>query len=291
MADEFDRVLYLLPEYLRSCCRRLPAKQQDEAEEIRLRAGGFAAIVLPEGERVICNQRRLRQSELMGVLETASGCSMHSAVHELEHGYVSARGGLRVGVCGTAVWDGRIRGIRDFSSLSIRIPRQIKSAGEQAAEELISAGGSVLIISNPGGGKTTFLRELIRRSSEKGTRVSVADERGEIAAVWEGVPQFDVGPCTDVMSGAPKAKAAMLLLRAMNPGVIAFDEITEPEDVQAISGVCHCGVRVYATAHAGSLEQLRSRSVYSAALDSGCFDRAVLIQGRGSQRRYRVVHL
>lgn len=151
---------------------------------------------------------------------------------------------------------------------------------------------STLILAPPGMGKTTLLRDLIRAlSSGEGCpphRVSLADERGEVAALYRGVPQLDVGPGTDVMEGCPKAMALMLLLRGMGPQVLAADEITAPEDVKALLTAAGCGVSLLATAHGESREDLRRRPLYRPLLEEGIFRRLVLIDGQGDARRYRV---
>ncbi len=280
-----------MPETLRSAACDIPESQKCRVEELRLRAGCEPKLLLPEGERSFFKGHRLRQAELISVLELASRSSLHSVTEQLSQGYLSSRGGVRIGVCGTAVMDKGIKALRSFSSLSVRIPRQIRQAGGRLLPELTEKNCSVLIISEPGGGKTTFLRELVRTGSEMGKRIALADERCEIASVWEGEPQFDVGPCTDVLSSAPKAEAAMLLLRAMNPQFIALDEITRPGDVEAIEHIGNCGVHIYATAHAGSFDELNKRPLYRRILDSKVFECAVLIKGRGSERNYRVMEL
>lgn len=291
MPGGFEIAAGLLPVALRSAACLLPEGERQGAEELRLRAGREPTVLLAAGEKVFCRGRRVSPGDLTAVLEAATASSMHAASGELRQGFISARGGVRIGVCGAAVVSGSVTGIRSVSSLSIRVPRQVKSAGAGAVAVLTEGPLSVLILSPPGGGKTTLLRELIRSGSDKGIRVSLADERGEVAAVWNGEPQFDIGRCTDVLSGAPKAEAAMMLLRSMNPQVIALDEITAREDVSAISGIANCGVKVYATAHAASLEELLRRPIYREMMELGVFERAVLIQGSGQNRRYEVAGL
>lgn len=132
----------------------------------------------------------------------------------------------------------------------------------RSIKKLCAAKDNVLIISPPGGGKTTFLRECIRAISSSGVRVAVCDERGELAAVFRGVPQFDIGPMSDVMTDIPKSEAALMLLRSMNPQVIAMDEISSPEDCRAAASAVGCGVRVIATAHAAAVSDLKRRNVY-----------------------------
>ena len=290
MPDGFALASELLPERIRRAAASLPKETRGAAEEVRLRCGSEPSLLLPEGEVTLHECGAVHSEDLSEVLERTTGCSLHAHADELRRGFLIARGGVRVGVCGTAVVsDGRVSALRALSSLCIRVPRQIRSAGEEALPAL--TGASVLILSPPGGGKTTFLRELVRYTAGSGLRVSLADERGEVAAVWEGAAQFDVGRSTDVLTGAPKAEAAMLLLRAMNPQVIALDEITAREDIEAVAGVAACGVGVYATAHASSVGDLSRRPLYRDLMELGVFEKAVVIRGRGRSRSYEVTAL
>ena len=285
MPDGFKAAAALLPPEVKKCAQHLSDADTARAEEFRLRMGRAPSVLLPEGERAFAPMP-VCASDLLAVLETASRGSLHAVTDELRRGYLAAPGGVRVGVCGSAVMDGGIRAVRDVSSLSVRIPRQLRGVGSAAVAAV--KDGSVLIFSAPGGGKTTFLRELVRTVSDAGTRVSLCDERGEIAAACAGAPQFDVGRCTDVLSGAPKAEGAMLLLRAMNPEVLAMDEISAPEDAQAIETLLGSGVRIFATAHAAFAEELALRPACRRLLEAGAFQKLVRISGKGASRHYAV---
>ena len=138
-------------------------------------------------------------------------------------------------------------------------------------------------------GKTTLLRDLIRIYSDQWhLRVGVADERGEIAALHQGVPQFYLGAAVDVMEGCGKSEAGILLLRSMNPQVIAMDEVTSPEDVAALSVIAHCGTAVLATAHGRSAAELCRRPLYQTLLDQRLFQAVVTITRTQRKRQYTV---
>ena len=141
-------------------------------------------------------------------------------------------------------------------------------------------------------GKTTLLRDLIRALSDGDgvppMRVGVADERGELAAMCEGVPQFQIGSHTDVLDGCPKGQGLLMLLRGMNPQVMAADEITAPEDVAALEMAANCGVALLATAHGAGLEDLRRRPLYRRLLSLNVFQRLVVITVENGGRRYAV---
>ena len=213
---------------------------------------------------------------------------MHTAQSSIAKGFINCSGGIRIGLCGTGIIDkDKVTGMRGISSLAIRIPHEIRGCGQAAIDKVkADTVGSVLILSPPGYGKTTFLRECIRQLSDSGKRVSVADERGELAAVHRGVPQFDLGKESDIMSGVPKAQAVMMLLRAMNPQIIAMDEISSPEDVEAAETASGCGVRLIATAHAADKSELYRRPVYKRLLELGVFKNTVVIENRCGRRSY-----
>ncbi len=277
--EAFDRAAVLLPGALRSEALFQPASLRKRAEEIRLRCGMGAWLRLPEGQTPL--RAPVGREEIEETLLRASKSSLYTAEESMRAGYFTAEGGYRLGFGGSVILrEGRVEGFRSISSVSIRIPRCVHCVTDELLRRL--GERSVLIYSAPGGGKTTFLRDLIRRVSDGGVRVSLADERGELAALCGGVPQFDVGKHTDVIEGCPKRFAAEMLLRTMSPQVLAVDEVTAEEAPLLSSGLA-AGVRLLATAHAGSREELRRRGV-----PDGLFDAAVGIEVRDGVRRYRV---
>ena len=266
--------------------------RQGEVEELRLRAGQPPAAKTAEGEQPL-DLRPVTAQELRETLSRAARYSVHSYAESLKNGFVTLGGGHRLGVCGTvAEENGQVVGVRGLASLNLRIARQFTGLAAQIAPWIgDGAPQSVLLLSPPGLGKTTLLREWVRLVSDKGYTVAVADERSEIAALADGVPQFDVGRCTDVMEGCDKKQAALMLLKTMSPALLAFDEITAPADVEAVSLCAHCGTAVVASAHAADVDDLRQRPLYRVLLELGVFGRAVVITRKGQERCYRMERL
>ena len=293
--SRYEEACQLLPGRLRAAALAAGRREKAAAEELRLRLGRPVYLTLPEGERPL-PETQVARCDLEQVLDRATEYSRYTASETLRHGYVTARGGFRVGVCGTALPNGESNeGVRDVSSLALRIPRVREGAARPVLPGLLEEGRllSALVLSPPGGGKTTLLRDLVRLASQgeglpEPLRVALVDERGELAAVHRGQPQLEVGSHTDVLDGCPKVLAVPMLLRAMTPQVIALDEVALPEDVEAVRSAANCGVTLLATVHAASREDLMRRSVGRSLLECGVFRRLVLIRGRGADRESRV---
>lgn len=294
----YAQVAALLPPHLRRQAQQVDKARQVQAEELRLRAGRLMAVVYPEGERAVPGEELVSPRDLELVLEIATQASAHTALERMRSGFFTVQGGHRIGICGSAVMkEGEVYNLRQLSSLAIRIARQVPGAAANVADRLWQGQNfqSTLILSPPGGGKTTLLRDLIRclanGEGHPPLRVGVADERGELAAMWNGVPQLDVGRQTDVMDGCPKGTGLLMLLRGMNPQVLAADEITAPEDCAALLMAANCGVSLVCTAHAADLADLQTRPLYKPMLENRCFQKLVVLTGRGDRRTCQVSDL
>ena len=217
-------------------------------------------------------------ADLEETLSLATRRSLYTAEESLRSGWITAPGGLRIGAAGSLLTKaGEIAGFRRISSLCIRIPRAVPCVGDELLARLRDR--SVLIYYRPGAGKTTFLRDLVRRLSDEGTPVGLADERGELAALLDGVPQLDVGENTDVLEGGGKAASAEMLLRAMAPRILAVDELSGA-DVPPLAAGVSAGARLLATAHAADRDELRRRGLPLALFD--CLLRIELREGKRS---------
>lgn len=287
--DGLASAIRILPDEVRKAALQLTAAERSAVSELRLRRGQAPTWLAGGEERLLPGCGSVTAAQLARVLELCSDASPYAVRDTLRQGFITVPGGVRVGFCGEAVTEnGAIRQLRELTSVCIRIPGEHRGC---ARSVLRLPFRSTLLISPPGAGKTTLLRDMIRLLSESGERVGLCDERSEIAAVRDGVPGFDVGCHTDVLSAVPKSEAAMLLLRCMSPTVIAMDEITAPGDAAACRACANCGVSILATAHAASAEELQRRPLYRSLLRENIFALAVLICRDGVRRSYREIEL
>ncbi len=285
------------PQVLRTILYKMPSNIRGELEEIRLRSQNPLLIRLRDGSFFVDRQGMLHKEAGLGYVVTTSNInacfeqftrsSAYAFVNELTSGYITVEGGHRIGFCGKcAVTDGQVGALKEVSSINVRVARQIIGAADGVMDSVVRDGRvrNVLIISPPGCGKTTLLRDIARQLSNgfsgfDGANVAIADERSEIAASFQGVPQNDLGIRCDVMDACPKARGIMMMLRSMAPDVIITDEIGTREDAAAIHEALNAGVCVIASAHGGSVEEVARRTTLSDVI--GAFDCFLVLSNRG----------
>ena len=284
------------PQVLRTILYKMPSNIRGELEEIRLRSQNPLLIRLRDGSFFVDRQGMLHKEAELGYVVTTSNInacfeqftrsSAYAFVNELTSGYITVEGGHRIGFCGKcAVTDGQVGALKEVSSINVRVARQIIGAADGVMDSVVRDGRvrNVLIISPPGCGKTTLLRDIARQLSNgfsgfDGANVAIADERSEIAASFQGVPQNDLGIRCDVMDACPKARGIMMMLRSMAPDVIITDEIGTREDAAAIHEALNAGVCVIASAHGGSVEEVARRTTLSDVI--GAFDCFLVLSNR-----------
>lgn len=258
-----------LPAALRE--RLLAAQPERELYEIRLRVGQKLQLV-GRNENRLCGEA-IHRRQLNQIVSALMEHSLYAWEDELSRGYFTTKQGFRVGVAGKyRLLDGELR-LQDVHSLCIRLAHAAVGCADYLMQWLDGAR-SCLILSPPGYGKTTLLRDLARQLSNGGQTVAVLDERCEIASAWQGQPGMDVGERTDVVEGVDKPTGIPMIVRALSPQVLITDELGGPDDAVAVADALRCGVRVMATAHAGSLADAMGREMLKPLLQNG-FDAVV----------------
>lgn len=254
--------------------------------EIRLRRGGPVALrEIAGGETLLPPMEDEGFSEMISAMLNHS---LYARESELDKGYFTLPDGSRAGVCGD--FSRGIRAPEDVLSLCIRIARAVPGCAAALIPALMETSGA-LIVSPPGLGKTTLLRDAARLLSRAGQNVCLVDERGELAACAGGRPQLDVGPRTDVISGTEKALAMGLAVRSCAPDVLVTDELGAPRDAAAAGEILRCGVRLVASCHGNTLNPDGLRRCVGALLRPGLLELGVLLGPNRGQiaeiRRYQ----
>lgn len=230
----------------------------------------------------------VNQDDIVKTLELMSENSVYAYQDEIKNGFITLRGGHRVGIAGRVILDVQgIRNIRDISGLNIRIAREVVGCSSKILRYVLNGPKGVyntLIVSPPQCGKTTILRDMARVISDgtgeyhsKGLKVGIVDERSEIAACFKGVPQHQVGIFTDVMDGCPKSVGMLMLLRSMSPQVIITDEIGAEGDMDAVMKVINAGIKIITTAHGYNISELKSRQEVLKMMEGKVFERYIVL--------------
>lgn len=232
---------------------------------------------------------RVGRKDLKETLEYMSDYSLYAFEEEVRQGFITIQGGHRIGIAGKTVTDANgIRSMKFISFINVRLSHQIRGCADKVLPYLYDGREILhtLLISAPRCGKTTLLRDIIRQISDgtkshPGVTVGVVDERSEIGACYQGVPQNDLGIRTDILDCCPKALGMMMLIRTMSPQVIAVDEIGSREDLEAMAYVMNCGCRLIATVHGNSMDDIRQKPVLRELVQERWFERYVVLNGRG----------
>lgn len=217
--------------------------------------------------------------------------SIHSFMDDIKKGFITLRGGHRVGIVGKAIVEnGNIENIKHISSLNIRISKEVKNCSDKVMDHIIKSSTKInntIIISPPQCGKTTLLRDIVRNLSNgtekynfRGVNVALIDERNEIAGSYLGIPQMDVGIRTDIIETCPKDVGIMMVLRSMSPNVIVTDEIGTEKDIKALYTALNGGVGLITTVHGDSIEDIRNRKELNNLLDEELFKKVILLSAK-----------
>lgn len=245
----------------------------EELQEIRLRTD--RPIILKLRNHDIITQYIISQTEILQTVERLCENSIYAYKNQICEGFITVKGGHRVGIIGSCVIEnGKIINIKYISSLNIRIAKEIINCSKRILPEIIDIENATIyntiLVSPPGKGKTTVIRDIIRNLSNgiedmnfKGKICGVVDERGEIAAMYKGIPQNDIGIRTDVIENVNKNIGIHILVRSMAPEIIACDEIGSKEDVEAIRYALYSGVKGIFTMHGSNIDDVKNnKQVY-----------------------------
>ncbi len=289
-AARLDDAALMLPQELGVLITALPQSTKAQIREIRLRCTKPLSVNLSNIDMFI-NRRGDLTSDITdeAIIVTSrqiDECfkricdySVYSHQNEIIGGFITVKNGHRAGLCGSAVIEnGSIIGVRSISSINLRVARQIFGAADDLVKRLLTNRiDGVLICGVPGSGKTTLLRDTARQLSVSGKRVSVVDERGEIAAVYCGQAGNDLGPRCDILDGYPKGDGILIAVRCLAPDVIVCDEIGSTQEADALLVGMNCGVAVIATVHAANREELLRKKQIMRLIEAGAFRHIVFL--------------
>ena len=294
----YENVLEYICLELSQILKNIPIEYQINIEEIRLRNGKPINIYCKGKDYFVTQSGSLTKNMEEGVLvkrehinktfQLISNYSIYAFEEEIKNGFITLKGGHRVGIGGKVLYGTKgIETIRNISSLNIRIAREKIGVSDNIITYIIDYPNTIyntLIVSPPQCGKTTLLRDLIRSLSDglpfardRGFKVGVIDERSELAGMYNGVPQHDIGLRTDVLDGCNKKDGTIMLLRSMSPEIIAMDEIGSISDVESIHEILKAGVKVIATVHGDNLEDLLSKKSLSILIKEKIFKRYIFL--------------
>ncbi|MGO5052191.1 stage III sporulation protein AA [Lachnospiraceae bacterium LCP25S3_G4] len=283
-----DQLIQILPKTVRIMLLK-EHLDYSKLQEIRLRVSKPVALLYDGMEMILTDEKKVRhvitKEEMKEAIEYVSNYSLYAFDNEMRQGFITIEGGHRVGMVGkTILEDNKIKNMKFISSMNVRVAHEVVGCAEKILP-FVTDNKQIhhtMIISPPGCGKTTLLRDLIRLISDgnewvKGCTVGVVDERSEIGGCYMGIAQNHLGMRTDILDCCPKAEGMIMLIRSMAPQVIAVDELGAMEDVHAVEYAMHCGCKMLATVHGESMDELRKKPIFEALIKQRRFERYVVL--------------
>ncbi|GIO23162.1 stage III sporulation protein AA [Oceanobacillus sp. J11TS1] len=283
-----NEILRLFPPYFQDRIEDLVSRRWSQLQEIRVRMHQKIEFIFDSS---ICwlDKPLPTKKEAIYILNQLSEYSLYRMEEELRNGYITIEGGHRVGIAGGIIMsDRRVKAIQPVSFFNIRIAKQKKGCADGLMPYIYDGSyHHTMILGAPQSGKTTVIRDICRQiaiqsDSNRSKKVTIVDERSEIAASIRGVPQHDVGERTDVLDACPKAEGMMMAIRTLSPDILVVDEIGAANDVEAIIEASQAGVKVICTIHASDMADLYRRPTLQKLLDESIFERFLLL-GQGKK--------
>lgn len=278
-----NEVFSILPQNIQLYLRKLP--NIDRLQEIRIKALRPVIINIDNNEKILDLVPDIE--DLRSIIQRTSNYSLYAFEEEIRQGFITIKGGHRVGICGKCIIeDNKVKTIKNISSVNIRVSKEVIGCSDKIMPFLAGKDGilNTIIISPPKCGKTTMLRDMARNISSgmkalkiNGQKVCIIDERSELAACSGGIPQMDVGIRTDVLDNCLKSEGIMMAIRSMSPDVIICDEIGTYKDMESILSALSCGVNLITTIHGSGLEDFHDRLVFKDLAANHVFKRAVIL--------------
>lgn len=279
-------ILDILPKTIRDIVEN--AVNVDKLQEIRIKVNRPLYIYSNNKEKFFSYKTSLE--EMKYILQKISNYSIYAFEDEIKQGYITIKGGHRVGLCGTVVTENNmVKTIKDIVSINIRVAREIIDCSKEILPYMLDGNNvlNTIIISPPKCGKTTILRDICRVLSTgssnlnfTGKNITIVDERSELGACYKGVPQMNVGDRTDVLDNCPKSQGIIMAIRSMSPQIIICDEIGTSSDMESIIAALNSGVNLITTIHGFDVEDLYKRPVFKEIMENRVFKRAVVLSNK-----------
>ena len=283
---KYDEICKILPKEIGDVVNKY--LNDDVIQEIRIKVGKPIILNLSYGEKIL--EYKTKVEDLKFMMAKISNYSLYAFEEEIKQGYITLKGGHRIGLAGECVIsNGEVRTIKNISSLNIRISREVVGSSDKVMK-LITNNNRVyntLIVSPPKCGKTTILRDIARNISNgmhkislSGKKVVIVDERSEIAACYNGIPQMDVGIRADILDNCLKKSGMIMAIRSLSPEVLVCDEIGTKGDLEALNMAFNCGVNIIATVHGYDINDVYGRAVFKDLIDNCILERIILLSNR-----------
>ncbi len=276
-AEIFNKLVKELPENISKKLLELSYIEKSEIQEIRIRVNQPLFIVSPSKSYPL--NKVVSPKDINEIFKSICQCSVYSFQEQLKEGFITFKGGHRIGIGSSAVIENnQISNIKNITSFNIRIAREFKGSAKNIYEKIKNNKLGTLIVGMPASGKTTILRDLAYLASKEGhKKVTIVDQRFEIACAWNAVPQMDIYSC-DILAGFPKALGILRAIRCLSPEIIICDEIGSLDDAYAITQCLNSGVNIIASIHAKNIDELTKKPQAAMLIQTGGFEKIVILK-------------